>query len=153
MHPLNPLGQQTQPGEAPVLLALLLFSAAAAWRETAARAGSGCGGHDPAPGGGAAAAQWRQVENGVDRALAWLASRQAADGSFPTLPQGQPAVTSLAVMAFCPGGISRGLDLMASRLRSGHDFVIACQRPDGLFSYAAPAPVYQMRRASHTRVL
>ena len=30
------------------------------------------------------------------------------------------------------------------------DFVIACQMPDGLFSYQAPAPVYQMRRASHT---
>src|SRR2546425_7509538 len=29
--------------------------------------------------------KWRQVEGSVDRALAWLASRQSADGSFPTV--------------------------------------------------------------------
>ena len=33
-------------------------------------------------------AQWQQVEDSVDRALPWLASQQAADGSFPTLAAG-----------------------------------------------------------------
>lgn len=138
-------------GRAPVLLALLMFSAAAA------RAGDG-GAHEIPVAAGTTpplaavlpAAQWRQVENGVDRALAWLASRQAADGSFPTLPQGQPAVTSLAVMAFLSRGHQPGVGPYGRQLNRAIDFVIACQRPDGLFSYAAPAPVYQMRRASHT---
>src|ERR1041384_2667591 len=49
-------------------------------------------------------AKWRQVEESVDRALAHIALRQAADGSFPTIPAGQPGVTSLCVMAF----LSRG---------------------------------------------
>ena len=44
--------------------------------------------------------QWKQVENSVDRALAWIASRQNPDGSFPTYPSGQPAVTSFCVLAF-----------------------------------------------------
>ena len=47
-----------------------------------------------------APAKWKQVENMVDLALAYLASRQAADGSFPTMSSGQPAVTSLCTMAF-----------------------------------------------------
>src|SRR5690242_19894429 len=45
-------------------------------------------------------AKWQQVEASVDRALAWLASQQTVDGSFSTLPAGQPAVTSLCVLAF-----------------------------------------------------
>ena len=35
-------------------------------------------------------ARWQQVESSVDHALAWLASQQAADGSFPSAPAGQP---------------------------------------------------------------
>src|SRR5436189_2665349 len=45
-------------------------------------------------------AKWQEVERGVDHALAWLSSQQASDGSFPTLPQAQPAVTSFSIMAF-----------------------------------------------------
>src|SRR6478609_8952205 len=48
--------------------------------------------------------QWKKIDDGVDRGIAWLALQQRADGSFPTLESGQPAVTSLAVMAF----LSRG---------------------------------------------
>jgi hypothetical protein len=49
-------------------------------------------------------AEWVRVERSVDSGLAWLASQQAQDGSFPSNPVAQPAVTSLAVMAF----LSRG---------------------------------------------
>src|SRR5258708_808339 len=44
--------------------------------------------------------KWQQIEKAIDRALSWIATQQAADGSFATLPAGQPAVTSLSVMAF-----------------------------------------------------
>ena len=137
--------------QAPVFLALLMFSAAAA------RGADGGAGGDAAAAGTTPpmaavlpAAEWRKVENGVDRALAWLAARQAADGSFPTLPQGQPAVTSLAIMAFLSRGHQPGAGPYGQQINRAIDYVIACQMPDSLFSYQTPAPVYQMRRASHT---
>jgi hypothetical protein len=37
-------------------------------------------------------AEWDEVNMAVERGLAWLASQQQRDGSFPTMPQGQPAV-------------------------------------------------------------
>src|SRR5437667_7664473 len=54
-------------------------------------------------------AKWQQVEKSVDRALTWIASQQSADGSFPTLPAGQPAVTSFCVMAFLSRGHQPGI--------------------------------------------
>ena len=38
---------------------------------------------------------WQEVERAVDNGLTWLASQQASDGSFATLPSGQPAVTPI----------------------------------------------------------
>jgi hypothetical protein len=88
----------------------------------------------------------------VDRALAWLASQQAADGSFPTLPQGQPAVTSLSIMAFLSRGHQPGLGPYGEQLNRAIDFVISCQKPDGLFSYQEPQEVQIVRQASHTAI-
>src|SRR4051794_8735287 len=48
--------------------------------------------------------QWRRVDAAVNRALSWLSNRQQPDGSFPTLDSGQPAVTSLCMMAFIAHG-------------------------------------------------
>src|SRR5262245_55275715 len=53
--------------------------------------------------------KWQQFERSIDKALAWIASQQAADGSFPTPPSGQPAVTSLCVMAFLSRGHQPGM--------------------------------------------
>ena len=51
--------------------------------------------------------QWQQIDEAVDRALAWLASRQRADGAFVTgLDTFQPAVTSLCVLAFLAKRVS-----------------------------------------------
>src|SRR5262245_22385855 len=49
-------------------------------------------------------AEWERVDGAVKRALAWLASQQQPDGSFPTLDMGQPGVTCLATMAFMAHG-------------------------------------------------
>jgi hypothetical protein len=38
----------------------------------------------------------RRVHEGTSRGLAWLASQQRTDGSFPSDEIGQPAVISLA---------------------------------------------------------
>ena len=93
-----------------------------------------------------------RMEEAVDRGLAWMAAQQAANGSFPTLPQGQPAVTSLCVLAFLSRGHQPGLGPYGSLMEKGIDFVISCQRPDGLFSYQPPEAVHVDDGASHTAV-
>jgi len=94
----------------------------------------------------------RLMENSVDRALAWLASQQAANGSFPTLPQAQPAITSLCVLAFLSRGHQPGLGPYGALIDKGIDFVISCQRPDGLFSYQLPEATHVDDGASHAAV-
>jgi len=94
----------------------------------------------------------RQMEGAVDRALSWMAGRQAADGSFPTLPQAEPAITSLCVLAFLSRGHQPGLGPYGARIEKGIDFVISCQRPDGLFSYQAPEAMHVDDGASHAAV-
>ena len=44
--------------------------------------------------------EWQSVDAAVKRALRWLATQQQADGSFRTIENGQPGVTSLCMMAF-----------------------------------------------------
>ena len=97
-------------------------------------------------------ARWQQLEESVDRALAWLAAQQAADGSFPTAASAQPAVTSLCVMAFLSRGHQPGYGPYGTHIERAIDFVISCQRPDGLFSYAAPEAVHVDKGPSHTAV-
>jgi hypothetical protein len=94
--------------------------------------------------------KWRQVESSVDRALAWMASRQDADGSFPTLPTAQPAVTSFCILAFLSRGHQPGHGPYGQQLNRAIDFVLSCQKPDGLFSYLTPEAGYISRQASHT---
>ena len=98
------------------------------------------------------AGKWREVEDSVDRALAWIASQQAADGSFPTLPAGQPAVTSLCVLAFLSRGHQPGLGPYGQRINRAIDFVISCQMSNGLISFQPPGPVHQDKTASHGAV-
>jgi len=85
-------------------------------------------------------AQWKQVEDCVDRALSWIAMDQAADGSFPTpgRPEAQPAITALCVLAFLSRGHQPGFGPYGAQMDRAIDFVISCQRPDGLFSYVEP---------------
>jgi len=96
--------------------------------------------------------KWQQVEKAVDRALNWMASQQAGDGSFPTLPAGQPAVTSLSVMAFLSRGHQPGLGLYGQRLNRAIDFVLSCQMSNGLICLEPPGPLHDDKRPSHTAV-
>jgi hypothetical protein len=75
----------------------------------------------------------------VDRALAWLATQQRADGSFPTLEIGQPAVTSLCVLAFLARGHLPGEGRYGTTLDRAIRYVLDSQKPDGLFSRIVPA--------------
>jgi len=95
-------------------------------------------------------AQWKKVDEGVDRGLAWLAAQQKPDGSMPTFQTGEPGVTSLAVMAFlsrghCPGGGPYG-----AIIDRGIDFVLSQQREDGLLYASATEMPYTRYQGSHT---
>ncbi len=95
-------------------------------------------------------AEWARVDRGVERALAWLASQQAPDGSFPTRDAGQPAVTSLAVMAFLSAGHQPGQGRYGEKLNRAIDYVLSCQQEDGLLCLLVPENYHVHQGPSHT---
>lgn len=94
--------------------------------------------------------QWQQVERTVDRGLAWLATRQEADGQFEGRDLGQPAITSFAVMAFLSRGHRPGVGPYGKAMERAIDFVLSTQRQNGLFTYSDAPPPYEHRKAPHT---
>jgi hypothetical protein len=82
--------------------------------------------------------EWRRLDTSIDRALAWLASQQKADGSFPTLDRGQPGVTSFCVLAFMAHGHSPGQGEYGERLDLATNYILACQRESGLINLLGP---------------
>ena len=94
--------------------------------------------------------KWRQLESSVDNGLAWIATQQAPDGSFPSLAIGQPAVTSLCVMAFLSRGHQPGFGPYGQQLNRAIDFVLSCQKNDGLFCYLAPGPNFDLGTPTQT---
>ena len=95
-------------------------------------------------------AQWARVEKSVDHALAWLSLQQQADGSFSSIETGQPAVTSLCVLAFLSRGHHPGSGPYGARLTRAVEFVLKSQQADGLFSYLIPEQGHVHLGASHT---
>ncbi len=83
-------------------------------------------------------AEWGQVDDSVERGLVWLASKQQRNGSFPTLPQGQPGVTSLCVMAFIAQGHIPGEGPYGAQLLKAIEYIASCQKQNGLLSLIAP---------------
>lgn len=84
--------------------------------------------------------EWTRVERSVDLGLEWLASQQADDGRFPSIPNAQPAVTSLAVMAFLSRGHVPGRGRYGRHLTRAIQFVLQTQKRRGYFSLMRVAP-------------
>lgn len=93
--------------------------------------------------------EWQQVDTSIDKALQWLASRQQRNGSFPTMAQGQPGVTSLCTMAFAAHGHLPGEGPYGEQLSKAVDYVLSCQKPSGLLAQVAPRGVKISRQVSH----
>jgi hypothetical protein len=93
--------------------------------------------------------KWRQVDLAVERALAWLASQQQADGSFPTLATGQPAITSLCMMAFVAHGHVPNDGKYGPVLDRATDYVLSCQKQNGLVTLLGPDGPRINREISH----
>jgi hypothetical protein len=81
--------------------------------------------------------QWQRVDAAVARALNWLATQQQGSGSFRTLDRGQPGVTSLCMMAFFSQGHVPGQGPYGERLERASDFVMSCQKRNGLICLVA----------------
>jgi hypothetical protein len=80
--------------------------------------------------------QWTQVEQSIDRALAWLAKQQDSDGSIDAPVSAQPAATSLTVMAYLSKGHVPGQGPYGRVLDKAIDFVLRTQQPDGVLAYS-----------------
>jgi hypothetical protein len=81
---------------------------------------------------------WKRVDAAVKKALTWLATRQQADGSFPTVKNGQPAVTSFCTMAFMAHGHVAGEGNYGKQLDRAIDYTVRCQKENGLVTAMGP---------------
>lgn len=82
--------------------------------------------------------EWQRVDSAAERALAWLASEQQPDGSFATDRFGQPGVTGLVSLAFLSWGHDPGSGRYGRTLERAIDYIIHCQRVNGLISAEGP---------------
>lgn len=82
------------------------------------------------------AATWKRVNSSTDKALSWLATQQrrTGDGSFAAPTSGQPGITGLAVIAYLSKGHLPGGGQYGRQLDHAVDYVISCQRNDGLIA-------------------
>ncbi len=104
---------------------------------------------DDAPDDVLTSEEWEQVDSAVERALVWLASQQQADGAFPSLITGQPGVTSLCTMAFISHGHVPGDDRFGPNLDRAIDFVLECQKENGLVAFVGKDGPEIVRRVDH----
>ena len=80
----------------------------------------------------------QRVDESVERALEWMVTQQQEDGSFLTLQRGQPGVTCLSVMAFMAHGHLPGAGPYGARLEKATDYVLGCQKQNGLICAVTP---------------
>jgi len=94
--------------------------------------------------------EWARVEASVDKGLEWLAAQQAEDGRFPSAEAAQPAVTSMAIMAFLSRGHLPDQGKYGKQLSHAIDFVLSTQRRRGYFSLLPVTPPAQHMSPSQT---
>ena len=82
--------------------------------------------------------EWKEVDQSIEKALAWLLEQQEPDGSFPTLKHGEPGVTSLCMMAFLSQGHLPGEGKYSEQLQLSLDYIVSCQKRSGVLALAAP---------------
>ena len=90
--------------------------------------------------------QWQQVDQSVEQALKWLAKGQNRDGSFETYRSGQPAVTSLCLMAFMAQGHNVGDGEYGDVLQRAVDYIATKQQRNGIIArLRSPGPSISRR--------
>ena len=94
-------------------------------------------------------AEWQRVDVAVERGLNFLISQQQPDGSFPTMPYAQPGVTSLCVLGFMAHGHTPDDGTYGERLEQAAEFIMACQKENGLITLYGPEGPQITREVSH----
>jgi len=94
--------------------------------------------------------EWSRIEDSVDKGLSWLASQQEADGRFPGMESCQPAITSMAVMAFLSRGHLPDQGPYGAKITKAIDFVLDTQHRRGYFSLLPVAPPAHHLKPSQT---
>lgn len=95
------------------------------------------------------AAEWQRVDAAVERGLNFLISQQLPDGSFQTMEHAQPGVTSLCVLGFMAHGHTPGDGMYGERLEQATEFIMACQKENGLITLYGPDGPKIDRGVSH----
>ncbi|MFO1093803.1 MAG: prenyltransferase/squalene oxidase repeat-containing protein [Planctomycetaceae bacterium] len=98
------------------------------------------------------AAQWARLDQAVDRGLKYLASEQQPDGAFKTLAAGQPAITSLGVMAFLSRGHVPGHGPYGDVINLAIEFVLSTQQDNGLLYGLPISQNWERFDGSHTAI-
>ncbi len=93
--------------------------------------------------------EWKAVDKAVEKGLTWLASQQQRDGSFPTMPQGQPAVSALCELAFLAHGHLPEEGEYGPQLAQAIKYISGCQKENGLVALVAPRGPEISRQVSH----
>jgi hypothetical protein len=96
--------------------------------------------------------EWERIDQGVEKALGWLAAQQNPDGSFPTRDLGEPGITSLCVMAYLSAGHQPGEGKYGETINRGIDFALECQKGAGVFSKRDPYPMGTSAAITRTAV-
>lgn len=83
-------------------------------------------------------AELEAIDDSIVRALDWIAASARPDGSFATVPHGQPGVTSLCVLAMLAGGELPDEGPRGQRMKAAIDFVLGTQKRNGLLALIGP---------------
>jgi prenyltransferase beta subunit len=94
--------------------------------------------------------RWAEVDESVEKGLNWLARQQQPDGSFPTLPNGQPGVTGLCVLAFLAHGHTPDSEPYGEVIEKAVTYIAERQKPNGLIALIAPTGDEITRNVSRT---
>lgn len=95
-------------------------------------------------------AEWQRLDRTIDDGLRYLSSQQSVDGSFKTIQAGQPAITSLCILAFLSRGHLPDQGPYGKQLSQAIDFVLSMQRDDGLLCNLPVESSYVQLGVSHT---
>ncbi len=96
--------------------------------------------------------QWRALDASLDRAARWLAAQQRPDGSFDGPGAGQPAITSFCALAMLSAGHLPDESQWGRSLELALDYLLECQRSDGLFSRVWNLPGHNGKNPAHAAV-
>jgi hypothetical protein len=74
--------------------------------------------------------EWSRLDHAVDRGVNFIARSQVRDGSFPTVYDGQPGITSLCVLALLARGHQPGKGPYGAQIDRAIDYVLDIQDPN-----------------------